>query len=47
MINGNACFAYFNKNWGIPRLIPDDFIRKLSETIFQKDLQRFLSCSRA
>jgi hypothetical protein len=18
MINGNACFAYFNKNWGIP-----------------------------
>ena len=19
MINGNACFAYFNKNWGIPR----------------------------
>jgi hypothetical protein len=20
MINGNACFAYFNKNWGIPRL---------------------------
>jgi len=21
MINGNACFAYFNKNWGIPRRI--------------------------
>jgi hypothetical protein len=20
MINGNACFAYFNKNWGIPAL---------------------------
>jgi hypothetical protein len=20
MINGNACFAYFNKNWGIPEL---------------------------
>jgi len=19
MINGNACFAYFNKNWGIPQ----------------------------
>ena len=19
MINGNACFAYFNKIWGIPR----------------------------
>ena len=18
MINGNACFAYFNKSWGIP-----------------------------
>ena len=21
MINGNACFAYFNKNWGIPAAI--------------------------
>jgi hypothetical protein len=20
MINGTACFAYFNKIWGIPRL---------------------------
>jgi predicted phosphatase len=20
MINGNACFAYFNKNWGIPSI---------------------------
>jgi hypothetical protein len=19
MINGNACFAYFNKSWGIPK----------------------------
>lgn len=25
MINGNACFAYFNKNWGIP-----SFCRRLS-----------------
>jgi hypothetical protein len=22
MINGNACFAYFNKIWGIPREAP-------------------------
>ena len=21
MINGNACFAYFNKNWGIPPIV--------------------------
>ena len=21
MINGNACFAYFNKIWGIPELL--------------------------
>jgi hypothetical protein len=20
MINGNACFAYFNKSWGIPHV---------------------------
>ena len=27
MINGNACFAYFNKIWGIPRRsLRDDFV---------------------
>jgi hypothetical protein len=24
MINGNACFAYFNKIWGIPRVSGSD-----------------------
>jgi hypothetical protein len=33
MINGNACFAYFNKNWGIPRSIRRGMYRlPLSET---------------
>jgi hypothetical protein len=27
MINGNACFAYFNKSWGIP---PNDCAYKFS-----------------
>jgi hypothetical protein len=25
MINGNACFDYFNKSWGIPGLEPFHF----------------------
>ena len=29
MINGNACFAYFNKNWGIPK---DDCERQFRQT---------------
>ncbi len=24
MINGNACFAYFNKIWGIPKVAAAD-----------------------
>ena len=26
MINGNACFAYFNKIWGIPEIVTDEGI---------------------
>ena len=32
MINGNACFAYFNKSWGIPLHSKRRLIRRMVPT---------------